>query len=195
MHLRRSTKLTAVAVSLVALTAVGAALARTPGDPVAPEPTAPLYSRVLELGDLQGFWPTSCPVAVTSPTDWARHSPSASTLTHNGFVNGLREPLRSNGSAMSAVSSVAQYRTAQGARLAADEELATVAANGSFDVPSIPDAYGFSVSTGVTTLLGVTFSDGRFEYLLTVGGVAPAKTSTMRARLVVAALGLYRRAS
>jgi hypothetical protein len=194
MHLRHSRKLAVAIASIIALIAAGAALARIPSDPVAPEPTAPLYSRVLELGDLQGFWPTSCPAAVTAAATWARHSLSASMLTRNGFVNGLREPLRSRNSTMQATSAVAQYRTAQGARLASDEELArSHGSTGSFNVPSIPGAYGYSLTDNRTLRLGIAFSEGRFQYLLTVSGVATTQAATMRTRLVAAATGLYRK--
>jgi hypothetical protein len=194
MQLRHSKKLAVAAICLAALIAGRAALAHAPAEPISSGTTAPLYSRALALGDLQGFWPTACPVAVAAPAQWAGHSLSVSMLTRNGFVNGVREPLQSRDSMMRATGSVAQYRTAQGARLAADEELARVAGpTDPFVVPSVPGAYGYSVAGSRSVRLAISFSEGRFEYRLTVSGVRSAKAATIRSRLVAAALRLYRK--
>jgi hypothetical protein len=194
MQLRHSKKLAVAAICLAALIAGRAALAHAPAEPISSGTTAPLYSRALALGDLQGFWPTACPVAVTASTEWARHSLSVSMLARNGFVNGVREPLQSRDSTMRATNSVAQYRTAQGARLAADEELAHVSGpTEPFVVPSIPGAYGYRQAGGRSERLSISFSQGRFEYRLTVSGVRAARAAEMRSRLVEAALHLYRK--
>ena len=193
MQLRHSKKLAVAAICLAALIAGRAALAHAPAEPVSSGTTAPLYSRAFALGNLQGFWPTACPVAVTASAEWARHSLSVSMLARNGFVNGVREPLQSRDSTMRATSSVAQYRTAQGARLAADEELARVSGPAEpFAVPTIPGAYGYAQARGHSERLAISFSQGRFEYRLTVSGVRSARVAAMRSRLVAAALHVYR---
>lgn len=193
MFVRHSTKLAIPVVAcILSLVAGGAALARTPGDPVATSPTAPLFSRVLTL-ELHGFTSTLCPVAVATAEQWGTNAASSSELRHNGFVDGLREPLRSTSSAAVAYSSVAQFDSSEGARneLAAGLESMrrSAGALGTFRIP-IPGGYGFSRSRHI----GVAFTDGRFQYLLELDGVGRAEAAVLRGRLVTAALALYRKA-
>ena len=176
----------------------GAALARTPAQPTTSSATAPLYNRVLLFGDLQGFWSVTCPVAVTSAGDWSMHSSPAATLASNGFVNGLREPLRSSHPASDGWSVVAQFRSATGARHEALAELARATVLGGafagFEIAAIPGSHGYSVPDGGSSRLSVGFTEGRFQYLITITGVDRTDASVLRARLVRAATALYERA-
>ena len=196
MSARHSLKIALVVVCLIALTAVAAG-ARTPGQPDATSATAPLYTRVLSLDDLKGFWSVTCPVAVTSAAQWATQSSSAAELERDGFMNGLREPLRSTGSAVQAWSIVAQFTSPAGARRESSAELGQArllgAAVARFDVPLIPNSHGYSVPSGRTSRIAIGFTEGRFQYLLEIGGVGASDAAALRARLTAAAVALYHR--
>ena len=198
MCARHSVKIAlVVVVCLAALSAVaGAAGTRSP-EPDATSATAPLYTRVLSLDDLKGFWSVTCPVAVTSAAQWATQSSSAAELERDGFMNGLREPLRSTGSAVQAWSIVAQFISPAGARRESSAELGQTrllgAAVARFDVPLIPNSHGYSVPSGRTSRIAIGFTEGRFQYLLEIGGVGASDAAALRARLTAAAVALYHR--
>jgi hypothetical protein len=197
MSARHSAMLGVVVACLVLATG-GAALARTPAQPTMSAATAPLYNRVLQFGDLQGFWSVTCPVAVTSAAEWSVHSSPAATLSSNGFVNGLREPLRTSRAASNGWSVVAQFRSATGARHEALAELASATALGGtfagFEIAAIPGSHGYSLPDGGSSRMSVGFTEGRFQYLITITGVDRSNASVLRARLVTAATALYERA-
>jgi hypothetical protein len=196
MSARHSTKIALVVTCLVALAAGSAALARTPGQPNATQTTAPLYTRVLSLGDLKGFWSVTCPVAETSAAQWSTHSGSETELSRNGFVNGLREPLRSSGSSVQAWSAVAQFTTAAGARREALSELGRALGRAvvHFTVPKIPGSLGYSPADGRTSRIAVGFTEGRFQYLIEISGAGASDAAVLQARLTAAAVALYERA-
>jgi hypothetical protein len=194
MCARHSTKLALVVTCcVVALTAGGAAFARTPGQPNATSSTAPLYNRVLQLGDLEGFWSVTCPVAVASAAQWAMHTAPAAQLSSNG----LREPLRTGDSETHGWSVVAQFGSAAGAQHESLAELGEARALGAafseFDVPSIPGSHGYSLPDGSGSRIAVAFTEGRFQYLIEITGVGRADATALRSRLDAAALTLYHR--
>jgi hypothetical protein len=198
MSARHSATLGVVVACLVVLTTGGAALARTPAQPTTSSATAPLYNRVLQFGDLPGFWSVTCPVAVTSAAQWSLYSSPAATLSSNGFVNGLREPLRASHTASNGWSVVAQFRSATGARHEALGELARATGSGAdfagFEIAAIPGSHGYSLADGRSSRMSVGFTEGRFQYLITIAGVDRSDASLLRARLVTAATTLYERA-
>ena len=198
MCARHSTKLALVVACLVTLVAAGAAPARTPGQPSATSATAPLYSRVLQLGDLEGFWSVACPVAVISATQWSLHSASAAELSGNGFMNGLRESLRTSNPAVQAWSVVAQFSSSAGARREAQLERTRARTLGGdhaqFAVPSIPGSHGYLLPDGRASHIAIGFAHGRFQYLVEITGVHRSDVAALRGRLTTAALALYRRA-
>jgi hypothetical protein len=200
MSARHSTKLAVIAtICVIALTAGGAALARTPGQSDATASTAPLYGRVLSLGDLPGFWSVACPVAVTSAERWAMHSGSADELASNGFLNGLREPLRSANAAILGWSVVAQFRSAAGAQREARSDLDQARTLGGaylqFTVPGIAGSHGYLTPNGSTTQITILFTEGRFQYLLEITGANTSDVVAMRGRLSKAAGTLFSRGS
>jgi hypothetical protein len=200
MSARHSTKLALIATTcVIALTAGGAALARTPGQPNATTSTAPLYGRVLSLGDLPGFWSVACPVAVTSPGQWAMHSGSAHGLAGNGFLNGLREPLRSANAAIRGSSVVAQFRSAAGAQREALFELNQARTMGGaysqFTVPGIAGSHGYLLPNGSTSQIAIVFTKGRFQYMLEITGAHTSDVAALRGRLSKAAGMLFSRGS
>jgi hypothetical protein len=198
MCARHSAKVALVVTLMVTLVAAGGALARTPGQSNATSATAPLYTRVLQLGDLEGFWSVTCPVAVTSASEWSIHSSSAAQLSSNGFLNGLREPLRPAGSAVRGSSVVAQFSSSAGARRESELELDQARALGGayaqFTVPSIPGSHGYSFPDGRTSHIAIAFTVGHFQYLVEISGADRSQTAALQARLTTAARALYRRA-
>lgn len=200
MFARHSTKVALIATTcLIALAAGGTASARTPSQPDATSSTAPLYDRVLQLGDLRDFWSVACPVAVTTPSQWAMHTGSAATLSDNGFLNGLREPLRSSSPGTQGWSIVAQYRSAAGARrethLELDQARTLGGAFSQFTEDEIPGSHGYSVPNGSSVKIAISFTAGRFQYLLEITGAGHAEAATLRNRLTRAAVTLYDRAT
>ena len=198
MLARHSVKIALIVACLVAPSTIRAADARTVGHPRAMSTTAPLYTRVLSLDELHGFWSVTCPAAVTSAAQWATHSSSTRELERNGFVNGLREPLRSSGSTAQAWSEVAQYRTPSGARSESLAELGRARRLGGavsgFAVTQIPGSHGYSVPDGRASRMAVGFTEGRFQYVLEISGVGASDAAALRARLTAAAVALYHRA-
>ena len=199
MCARHSTKIALVVACLVALTAAGAALARTPHQSDATSTTAPLFQRVLELGELKGFWSVTCPVAVTSTAQWAVHSGQTTELARNGFLNGLREPLRNASPSLAGWSVVAQFRTATGARRETRSVLEQAPARNvalsRFTVAGIPDGDGYTLTNGSTSRLVIAFTSGRFEYELAITGAVHSEAEALRGRLIDAATTLYLRAA
>ncbi len=200
MSARHSTKLALIATTcVIALTAGGAALARTPGQPDATASTAPLFGRVLSLGDIPGFWSVACPVALTSAAQWAMHSGSADGLASNGFLNGLREPLRSTSAATVGWSIVAQFRSAAGAQREALSELDQARTMGGaysqFTVSGIAGSHGYLLPNGSTSQIAIVFTEGRFQYLLEITGAHTSDVATLRGRLSKAAATLFSRGS
>ena len=200
MFARHSTKLALIATTcVIALAAGGAALARTPSHPDATSSTAALYNRVLQLSELRGFSSVMCPVAVTTRSQWAMHTSSAAALSDNGFLNGLREPLRSSSPGILGWSIVAQYRSAAGARREAQSELdqarTRASAFSQFTVDEIPGSHGYSLPDGSTVQIAISFTAGRFQYLLEITGADDADAAAFRNRLTRAAITLYDRAA
>jgi hypothetical protein len=200
MSARHSTKLALIATTfLIALAAGSAALAHTPSQPDATSSTAPLYNRVLQLDDLRGFWSVTCPVAVTTVSQWAMHTGSAETLSNNGFLNGLREPLRSSNPGTKGWSIVAQYRSARGAQRESQSEFRRAQTFGAtfaqFAVNEIPGSHGYSLLDGRTIKISISFTAGRFQNLLEITAAGRADAAALRDRLTRAALTLYERAT
>jgi hypothetical protein len=200
MSVRYSMKLALIATfCLIALVVGGAALARTPGEPDATSSTAALYNRVLQFGDLPGFWSVTCPVAVTTTSQWTSDTGSAAALSENGFINGLREPLRSSSPGTNGWSVVAQYHSRAGARREAGlalERARTLSGGFSpFTVDEIPGSHGYSQSNGSKVEIAISFTAGRFQYLLEITRAGHADMAAVRNRLTRAAMTLYDRAT
>ena len=165
----KTKKATTIVVSLAALT--GAALAHganarevTPTDPS-------LEARVVQLGEVPGFWAANCPVALGSATAWAQGDNAEANAVHSeGFTVGVRELLRSRSGDIGA-SVALRFRSAAGARADLDrrEQLAGRAGYATnFAVPGSPSVRAYSVRTAVVTTLHVAFTRGTDEYAIVV---------------------------
>jgi hypothetical protein len=180
------------AVCFAAFAVVGVAGARTTDtrvDRTAADRTA-LVQRVLRSNELPGFVSMSCPLVVTDAGSWARGHVSSDALRRNGFVEGLRQPLHSDALRADALSVVARFSDAAGARREVEDEFAAARSSAggfaAFSVPLVPGARGFALLDRGPATYGVLFSDGRFEYLVRAGAAS-------RAQVVAVATALYRR--
>jgi hypothetical protein len=154
-----------------------------------------LQERALRSGELAGFTVKSRPPVVTSLDEWSeRFFASPPTLRQDGFARGLREKLHATAHGLTGYSSIAEFRTATGARDEVTAEIAqlhaTVPTYVSFPVAGIPGADGFMLGD---ELCYVMFNDGRFQYGLGAGGNSSATMAPTKAQVIAAAKALYRR--
>jgi hypothetical protein len=187
-------KMIAPAIAAVALTAGGLAVAQT--GTAGSEPT--LRERVLQPTELRNFGTVLCPSVVEDAGRWASRYASTGSLQANQFVSGLSEPLYSVSLRAQAVTSVAEFGSAGGARAEAERELSAAGrAPGRFSefpVAGIPGAHGFTIDRGTVIERDVVFTAGRYLYLVGVTYRVGSSTPVPTAWLTGAALDLYQRA-
>lgn len=157
-----------IVISLIALSAAvvahSANAVRSTNDPN-------LEVRVVQLGEVRGFWTVSCPIALRNPTAWAQgDSEEASALHHEGFAVGFREVLRSRSGDIGA--SVALRFSSPGrARADLDRREKAAAREGyvtTFAVPGSPAVRGYTLRTWRATTVRVAFARGADEYAIVV---------------------------
>jgi hypothetical protein len=168
----------------------------------------PLRERLMRTRELGGLVVPGRPRLVTNIAEWTTGDPTGEWTTRDpkslalaGFVRGLREgygPKAYNG--MSALSSVAEFRTAAGARDEVASEVGSVhpppPTYVAFPVASIPGAHGFKKEGPGITVYVVMFNDGRFQYEIGFGGSPWAihrHGPAIKAQMIAAARALYRR--
>jgi hypothetical protein len=157
-----------IATSLVALS--GAVLAHG-ANARRPASGPNLQMRVVELGDVPGFWAVDCPIALADATAWAEGDGNeASALHDEGFAVGVREVLRSRSGDMGA-SVALRFRSAAGARADLNRRESAAGREGyatSFAVPGSPAVRAYTVRTSSGTTVRVAFSRGGDEYAIVV---------------------------
>lgn len=157
-----------IATSLVALS--GAVLAHG-ANARRPASGPNLQMRVVELGDVPGFWAVDCPIALADATAWAEGDGNeASALHDEGFAVGVREVLRSRSGDMGA-SVALRFRSAAGARADLNRRESAAGREGyatSFAVPGSPAVRAYTVRTSSGTTVRVAFSRGADEYAVVV---------------------------
>jgi hypothetical protein len=168
----------------------------------------PLRERLMRTSELGGLVVPGRPRLVTDIVEWTTGGPTGEwepldpkSLYLAGFVRGLREgygPKADDG--MSALSSVAEFRTAAGARDEVASEVESVHPPAptyvAFPVAGIPRAHGFKKEAPGITFYFVMFNDGRFQYEIGFGGSAWAihrHGPAIKAQMIAAAQALYRR--
>jgi hypothetical protein len=167
----------------------GAALAHgaTAHEAVTTDPN--LETRVVELGELPGFWAANCPIALSSATAWAQSdSTEATALQSEGFAAGVRELLRSSSGELG-VSVGLQFRSASGARADLERREQLAGRDGyatSFPVPGAPSVRGYSVESAGSTTVHVAFSRGAEEYAVAVGAANGTNLGALERTLVTA---------
>jgi len=193
-HLTRS-RIVAVVAAIAALAGAGVTLARMSA-PV-PDTVASLHERLLLPTELPGFAPHVCALVETDAARWASGYPSVAGLRRNGFLGGLREPLQGTIADARAVTSVAHFASAEGARHELEDELGAArrASRGfaAFPVAGIPGARGFMVRSGGAKRYSVLFSDEGYLHVVTVGFSSSAAEQPSRSRVAGVAAALYRR--
>ena len=189
----------AVGVVLTALSAAaltGAGLAQRPVDPSAPGDV--LYGRVLAPGELHGFHAIACPIVIHGAGEWAAGSSLSKTdLVRNGFVAGLHEQLLTGTSRARAASLVSLFSSAAGAGREVDAEAARARASDrdfrAFRVNGIPRALGYVVARTSGSLVTVSFSVGRLQYVVRIADAGTGRVDRLRDRALSAAHAQYRR--
>jgi hypothetical protein len=139
----------------------------------------PFPDRVLRSGDVRGFVPVGAVQnVITTPSGWqTENGEPVAELERAGFVRGIWEFLTWDARSSGAVSAVAEYRTAGGARSEVTAAIDAVRHNdrehripfGRFAVPGIPGAQGFSAKPLGGIQFDVIFANGRYWYLLGEG--------------------------
>ena len=182
------TKMAATVVaSVAALT--GAALASgANAREVAPiDPN--LEARVVQLGEVPGFWAADCPLAYGSATGWAQGDTAEATAVHSeGFTGGVRELIRSRSGDVG-VSVALRFRSAAGAstdldrreHLAGHEGYAT-----NFAVPGSTSVRAYSVRAAGVTTVHVAFTRGADEYAVAVRAAKGADIGRLQQALATA---------
>lgn len=187
-----------IGIAISCIAALGAAaVTLTPARAETSATPLSIHERVLRSNELPRFASLTCPLPITDAKRWADGYLSVDLLRRNGFVAGLKEDLHSSTTGADALSVVAQFRTAQGARDQVQAEIAsareTAGTYTSFPVPGIPGARGFTLGDGVARGHNVVFSDGPFQYLVGIGFPVGAEDAVTRAQVIAAATALYRR--
>ena len=177
-----------VVASVAALT--GAALASgadARGGVVAADPN--LEARVVQLGEVPGFWAANCPLAFSTSTAWAQGDNSEATAVHSeGFTVGVRELLRSRSGDVG-VSVALRFRSAAGASADLDrrEQLAGRAGYATnFAVPGSPSIRAYSVRAEGVTTVHAAFTRGTDEYAVAVRAPKSADIGALERALATA---------
>ena len=188
MKATTKTKTAAIASSLFVLTGAALAHAATNREVAATTTTADLEAQVVQLGNLPGFWTADCPIGAASAAAWtAGDRAEASALRTEGFVTGLREPLRSKSGATGASLGL-RFRSAAGATADLDrhERLAGRAGYATnFAVRGSLAARAYTVRTAGLTTVRVAYTRGDVEYAVQVQ--APARADVGRLQRILAA--------
>ena len=163
------TKMAATVVASVAALTGALASGANAREVVAIDPN--LEVRVVQLGEVPGFWAADCPLAFGSASAWAQgDSAEATAVRSEGFAVGVRELLRSRSGDVG-VSVAMRFRSEAGAsndldrreQLAGREGYAT-----NFAVPGSPSVRAYSVRTAGFTTVHVAFTHGTDEYAVAV---------------------------
>jgi hypothetical protein len=187
-----STTKTGAAVTAIVLALSGAALAAAaPSHTPAAASLTPLDldARVMQLGELPGFWSTACPIAETSAAAWAAgDSGEATALRAEGFVVGVRESVRASSGA-SGASVALRFRSAAGATADLDrrEQLAGRAGYATnFAVPESDAVRAYTIRGRGLTTVRVAYQRGVDEYAVEVDAPARVDVSALQRKVAAA---------
>jgi hypothetical protein len=176
-----------VAASLAALSGAALAHGANAREVAATDPN--LAARVVQLGEVPGFWAANCPLALGSATAWAQGDNAEAAAVHSeGFAVGVRELLRSTLGELGA-SVALRFRSAGGASadLGRREQLARHTGDAtSFAVPGSPSVRAYSVRTAGFTTVHVGFTRGTDEYAVVVKAAQGTDISTLQQALATA---------
>jgi hypothetical protein len=177
-----------VVASVVALAGAAPASGAHAREVVAIDPN--LEVRVVQLGELPGFWTVDCPLAFGSATAWAQGGNAEATAVHReGFAMGVRELLRSRKGDVG-VSVALRFRSAAGASTDLDRREQLAGHTGyatSFAVPGSPSVRAYSVRTAGFTTVHVAFTRGTDEFAVAVRTAKRAEVGALQQALATAA--------
>jgi hypothetical protein len=158
-----------------------------------------LSERLIASTELPDFATVYCPEVVDDAYRWAERYTSTASLKRNGFVAGLSAPLYSTLLRAQAVTSVAQFRSEDGAQAELRREAAAARRSpgsvSAFTLPSIPGAFGITLRHGALVERDVFFRAGHFVFRVGVTYRVGSSTPISEAQVDLAAAALYARAS
>jgi hypothetical protein len=176
-----------VAASVAALTGTALASGADARKIVVTDPH--LETRVVQLGELPGFWSANCPLTFSSARGWAQGDPTeAAAVRSEGFAVGVRELLRSRSGDLG-VSVALRFRSAAGARTDLDRREQLAARSGyamNFAVLGSPAVRAYSVRAGGFTTVHVAFTRGIDEFAVAVRAAKSADIGTLQRALAPA---------
>ena len=168
----KTTMAATIVASLAALVSAPSAAARQ-----AAAPDTNIWMRVVQLGQVPGFWSFNCPIGVANAAAWTQgDAVEATALQSEGFRGGVRELLRSK-SGDTGVSVALTFGSAADAQADLDrrEQLAVHAGYAvNFAVPGSPSVRAYTVRGSGSTTARVAFIRGATEYAV---AVAAAKST------------------
>jgi hypothetical protein len=181
-----TTKTKTGAMMLASLIALSGAVVAHGASARRAEDGANLQYRVVQLGEVHGFWTVNCPITLGSPTAWAEgDGAEASALRHEGFAIGVREVLRSRSGDIGA-SVALRFSSAAGAHADLSRREKAAGRQGysmSFAVPGAPVVDGYTVRTKGTTTVRVAFARGADEYAIVVEAAPGTDISALQRAL------------
>lgn len=148
-----------------------------------------LEVRVVQLGEVPGFWAADCPLAFGSASAWAQGDDAEATAVRSeGFAVGVRELLRSRSGDVG-VSVAMRFRSAAGASTDLDRREQLAGREGyatNFAVPGSPSVRAYSVRTAGFTTVHVAFTRGADEYAVAVRAAKSADIGPLQQALATA---------
>ncbi len=176
-----------VVASVAALTGAALASGADAREVVATAPS--LEARVVQLGEVPGFWAANCPLAFSTSTAWAQGDDSEATAVHSeGFAVGVRELLRSRSGDVG-VSVALRFRSAAEASTDLDRREQLAGRGGyatNFAVPGSPSVRAYSVRTEGVTTVHVAFTRGTVEYAVAVRAAKSADIGALQQAVATA---------
>jgi hypothetical protein len=181
-------KTKAAATIMVSLAAVtGTALAHQAS--AREVPSSDLHARVVQLGEVRGFWSVDCPIAVRGAAAWAQsEGDEAAALDSEGFAIGVQEPLRS-ASGDVGVSVGLRFSSPAGATADLNRRKSLAGRGGSttdFAVPGSRNVHAYVVRGAGSTTVHVAFTRGADEYALAVRTLEGANVPALERALATA---------
>ena len=176
-----------VVASVAALTGAALASGADAREVVATAPS--LEARVVQLGEVPGFWAANCPLAFSTSTAWAQGDDSEATAVHSeGFAVGVRELLRSRSGDVG-VSVALRFRSAAEASTDLDRREQLAGRGGyatNFAVPGSPSIRAYSVRADGVTTVHAAFTRGTVEYAVAVRAAKSADIGALQQAVATA---------
>lgn len=171
-----------IAVSLAALAGGALTHEASAGEPSAND----LRARVIQLGDVPGFWSADCPIVLQDAAAWAPgDGEEAAALHGEGFAIGVRELLRSTSGDLG-VSVALRFRSPAGATADLNRRERLAGHETTFAVPGSTAVRVSTVRSAGSATVRVAFTRGIDEYAVAVEAAKGTKVGALQRALVTA---------